>query len=103
MFAILALLALSAPPDSPSPAPETLAAYRAEVAKSGRGAASQRARAGWCGARGLRAEMGEPLARAVMLAPPHREARKARGLAPAPRAEYAARRDRAPETADGRW
>ena len=101
MLSLFLIVALGGEPTDATA--EVLAAYRIEAAKAGRDAQSQIDLARWCEARGLRAEMETHLARAVMFDPSHREARDRIGLPPASHGEYVGRRDRTPETAEGRW
>ena len=119
-----ALLAQAAPPPE-APAPDARAQYRRQAAVAGRSADAQVRLALWCEAHGLDAERLEHLARALLSDPANAAARGLMGLVAdagkwckpedvAARvkadaelsrtlAEYNARREKAPNTAEAQW
>lgn len=127
MFSVLVLCAglTTASPSTEGPSPEDLAAYQAAQADLGRDADAHVKLALWCEAHGLKTEGIKHLAIAVVTNPKHATARGLLGLVAhrgrwqppdvvidklrddAARsnimAEYNARRDRMPKTADGHW
>jgi tetratricopeptide (TPR) repeat protein len=108
-----------------SGSPAALSAYREAEAGAGKGSDAQVKLALWCEARGLSAERMKHLARAVLTDPGNASARGLMGLVAyggrwtrpeavaeqvradegltAALAEYNARRERTPETADAQW
>jgi hypothetical protein len=126
VFALLVGTAvLAAEPIRDRLAPPDLDAYERASARVGRDADAHVKLALWCEAHGLQAERMKHLAIAVMTNPAHAAARGLMGLVAyhgrwqrpdavgrsvredaelgAVRAEYAARRDKAPRTADDQW
>src|SRR5262249_14781341 len=109
----------------PAPAADVLAEYRTAAARIGRDADAQVRLALWCEAHGLEAERFKHLALAVLSKPSHPTARGLMGLVDyqghwqppadvaarveadpvmaARLAEYNARREETPETADAQW
>ena len=69
-----------ATPESNRVSPDTMAAYRAELARTGNDADAEVSLALWCERHGLTAERAKHLARAVLLRPDHSLARGLLGL-----------------------